>query len=77
MVLEEGALNVGTSETGKLTVEVYVNNGVSVPSEAVSDEYTDMIVNEEGKHPYPYENLIAAFVCVLILLGIMRIIKEV
>ena len=77
MVLEEGALNVGTSETGKLTVEVYVNNGVSVPSEAVSNEYTDMIVNEEGKHPYPYENLIAAFVCVLILLGIMMIIKEV
>ena len=77
MVLEEGALNVGTSGTGRLTVEVYVNNGVSVPSEAVSDEYTDMIVNEEGKHPYPYENLIGVFVCILILLGIFRIIKEV
>ena len=72
----DGSLNIG-DPSFVATVDVYVANGVSIPSVAVDDEYTNLNVIEEGKRPYPYENLIGVFVCVLILLGIFRIIKEV
>ena len=76
MILHEGALDVG-NEGDIATVDVYVANGVSIPSNAVDDGYTTLNIIEEGKRPYPYENLIGVFVCVLILLAIFRIIKEV
>ena len=76
MELQEGALDIGTADH---TVRVDVNliYGASIPSNSVTNDYTVLDVNKEGEHPYPWENLIGVAVCLLILLGIVRLIKEV
>ncbi len=76
MKLESGSLNIGTfDQTATLTVKLIY--GASIPDDAVNDEYTTLDIDQEGKHAYPWENLIGVAVCVLILLGIFRIIREV
>lgn len=76
MTLESGALNVGTYEQTS-TVTVKLIYGASIPDDSVNDEYTTLDIDQQGKHPYPWENLIGVAVCVLILIGIFRIIREV
>ncbi len=76
MTLEPGALDVGTSDH-PCTVTVKLIYGASIPDDSVDHEYTTLDIDQEGKHAYPWENLIGVAVCVLILIGIFRIIREV
>ena len=59
-----------------VTVDVYVKEGYSIPDNAAG-EFTVVNVMEEGKGPYPYENWIVVAFCVLLIIGIMRIVREV
>ena len=74
--LDPGSLNIGREET-PAEVTVHIIKTASIPSDACDDGFTTVHIDKEGEHPYPYENLIGVFVCLLILLGIFRIIKEV
>ena len=74
--LVPGSLNIGT-EDSPAEVTVHIIRTASIPSDACNDGFTTVKIDKEGEHPYPYENLIGVFVCLLILLGIIRIIKEV
>lgn len=68
-------LSVGT-DLEPATVVVEVVKGYSLPSK-VADEYTTLVVKNIGDHPYPYENLIAVAFCVLVLIGILALVREV
>ena len=70
------SLNIGLSEETHATVDVYTKNGYSLPSN-VADENTTVIVHEEGKGPYPYENLIGVAFCVILIIAILAFVREV
>ena len=74
--LVPGSLNIGI-DGSQAEVTVHIIKTASIPSDACNDGFTTVKIDKEGEHPYPYENLIGVFVCLLILLGIIRIIKEV
>ena len=74
--LVPGSLNIGI-DGSPAEVTVHIINTASVPSDACNDGFTTVKIDKEGDHPYPYENLIGVFVCLLILLAIFRLIKEV
>ena len=74
--LVSGSLNIGI-EGSPAEVTVHLIRTASIPPDACNDGYTTVKIDKEGEHPYPYENFIGVFVCLLILLGIIRIIKEV
>jgi hypothetical protein len=71
----EGALNVGLTQQAKLTV--HVSKGCIVPDDACTDPFTTLVVEVIGERPYPYENIFAALVCVIIVILIFRIFKDV
>ena len=75
-VFDAGSLDIGYSEESLTTVDVYVRSGYSIPDDAVG-EFTVLNVIEEGKKPYPYENLIVVFFCVLLIIGILLFVREV
>ncbi|MBO4551966.1 MAG: leucine-rich repeat protein, partial [Candidatus Methanomethylophilaceae archaeon] len=73
---EEGSLDIGCSSEYIVTVDVYVKEGYSLPDD-VGGEFTIVNVIEEGKGPYPYENWIGVFFCVLLIIGILMFVREV
>ena len=58
------------------TIDVYVKNGYSVPADAGGNGTTLNII-EEGKGPYPYENLIGVAFCVILIIAILAFVREV
>ena len=73
---QEGSLYIGCSSEHIVTVDVYVKEGYSLPDD-VGGEFTIVNVIEEGKGPYPYENWIGVFFCVLLIIGILMFVREV
>ena len=76
VTFNQGALNVGLMGS-PAEITVNVPRDYSLPSNVVDDEYTTLDVVREGEHPYPYENLLGVLVCLLVLVGIIKIIREV
>jgi hypothetical protein len=59
-----------------MTIEVKVPKGYSIPEDA-TDGYTELVVSVIGEKPYPYENILGVIACILILIGILRFVREV
>ena len=57
------------------TVDVYIKNGFSIPADAAG--LTTLNIIEEGKGPYPYENLIGVVFCVILIIAILAFVREV
>ena len=74
--LDTGTLSIG-DEDHPVTLTVNYHDGLSIPSDVCYDGYTELDLVEIGKEPYPWENLIGVFVCILIVFGIFRLFKEV
>ena len=77
MILESGSLNVGTDEENVAHVTVHLINTASIPSNACEDDFTVLDIDKEGEYSYAYENLIGVAVCLILLIGILAIIREV
>ena len=73
---EEESLSIGISEENTVILDVYVKEGYSLPSD-VADDFTIINIIEEGKGPYPYENWVGVFFCVLLIIGILMFVREV
>ena len=71
----DDSLSVGTDDN-KVTLRVIVPKGLSVPSTA-ADQNTTLNVEVKGERPYPYENFIGVFICILVLLAIVLAVREV
>ena len=69
------SLSVG-EEGHEMTIEVKVPKGYSIPEDA-TDGYTELVVSVIGEKPYPYENILGVIACILILIGILRFVREV
>lgn len=76
VVFQEESLIVSGDEEYQATIDVYTKNGYSLPDN-VTDEYTTLIVHEEGKGPYPYENLIGVAFCAILIIAILAFVREV
>lgn len=74
--LGDGALEIG-SETNPVTVKVTKLKTYTIPTYAVSGDYTTLDVKNLGERPYPYENLIVVAICIIVLLMIIRIFRGV
>ena len=75
--MKEGSLDVGDSSE-EAFLFVVVPKGYSLPDNTVTNEdYTHVTVQERGERPYPYENFVAIFVCLLIIIGIFKIFRGV
>ena len=77
MILESGSLNIGTDEENVAHVTVHLINTASIPSNACEDDFTVLDIDKEGEYSYAYENLIGVAVCLILLIGILAIIREV
>ena len=79
MELEAGSLDIGIegAETGPQEVTVKLIRTASLPSDVVTNDGTKLIIEKEGDHPYPYENLIGVAICLLTLVGVIAVIREV
>ena len=77
MQFENGSLDVGLSAEDVVEYTVHIIRTASIPSDAVTDEYTILHIDKEGEHPYPYENFIGVAICLLALFGVVMVIREV
>ena len=77
MELDAGSMNVGTDEEHIAEFTVHLISTANIPSDAVDDEFTKLIIDKEGEHPYPYENFIGVAICLLVLFGIVRMFRRV
>lgn len=75
LLMDEFALGIGDESTS-VTVDVNVDKGFTIP-ENVGNEFTTINWKVAGERPYPYENLIGVAICVLVLLFIIRMFREV
>ena len=75
VILEDNSLAVG-SISHEAEVDVEVAKGLSIP-ENVGNEFTKLNISVIGERPYPYENLVAAFFCILVLIGILYGMRQV
>ncbi len=73
-VLEENSLSVGVGSVK--TIKVVAPSGFSIPDDS-HDMFTEIDLEIIGERPYPYENLIGVAICILILIGIIRLFREV
>ena len=76
VIFEEDSLVISDYEGSPAYVDVYVPSGYDIPPEA-SNEYTILNIIREGERPYPWENWIGVFFCVLVILGILYAMREV
>ncbi len=75
--LSNGSLDIGDS-SHKVVLTVAVPKGYTLPPYVVFDtENTVLDVHERIERPYPYENFVAIFVCVLVLIGIIVLFRGV
>lgn len=75
--LSNGSLDIGNSGH-KVVLTVAVPKGYVLPADVVFDtESTVLDVHERIERPYPYENFVAIFVCVLVLIGIIVLFRGV
>ncbi len=74
-ILASDSLAVGTARSeAALTVEV--QKGTKIP-EDLANEYTALDVIVAGERPYPYENLIGVAACIIVLILMVRLFREV
>ncbi len=73
--IEPYALEIGTEEK-PASVLAHAVRGFDVPT-PLYHEYTEIEWDIDGERPYPYENFIGVAICVLVLLGIIRLFREV
>ena len=76
VILDADSLSVGTSEDLKCTVDLLVPSGYSVPQGA-ADEFTTLNISYIGERPYPYENIIGAVFCLIVIIGILYAVRQV
>ena len=74
--LMDESLSISESEADKATLNVHVVKGYSVP-EGAADEYTELNIIVIGERPYPWENWIGVFFCVLVIIAILMAVREV
>lgn len=75
VVLDRGSLSIAAYEES-FTLNVEVVKGYDVPSNA-ANEYTTLNIIIIGERPYPWENWIGVFFCVLVVIGILWAVREV
>ncbi len=73
--IEPYALEVGAEEI-PVSLLAHAARGFDIPS-PLYHEYTEIEWDIDGERPYPYENFIGVAICVLVLLGIIRLFREV
>jgi hypothetical protein len=76
ITFSDGSLNIGVIDE-RCYSTVHVHKGVNVPYDAVTNTNTVITVEIIGERPYPYENLFAAAICVLIVIIIIRAVGNV
>ena len=74
--LLEDSLVITYNESEKTSVNVHVVKGYSIPDNA-SNEFTELNIIIIGERPYPWENWIGVFFCVLVIIGILWAVREV
>lgn len=77
--LHDGTLNIGT-DADKVTVKVTIPKDLDLPDNVVTEEnieYTELVIQIIGERPFPLENIAGIIVCILILIGILRIFRSV
>jgi len=75
VTFEDRALMVG-AESSPAEITVIVPKGMSIPDSAAG-EFTTLDVKVRGERPYPYENFIGVFICILVLFAIVLAVREV
>ncbi len=71
-----GSLDVSTDANNPVYLYVIKSKDYSLPKDVV--QYTDctiLDVQDRGERPYPYENFIGIFICVLVILGIFKLFR--
>ena len=76
VVLTEGSLTISFEEQEPFILNVEVVKGYSIPDDA-ANEYTKLNISIIGERPYPWENWIGVFFCVLVIIGILWAVREV
>ena len=70
------SLDIGNEAVGDAYVVLNVQSGYSVPSD-VTNEYTHLTIVGADKGPFPIGNLVVAFFCILLIIGILMFVREV
>jgi len=74
--MAKDSLVVNIRDTDEFVVHLWVQKGFELP-EGVSNEYNIIDIEVLGERPYPQENLIAAVLCIILLLAVVRAVKDV
>jgi hypothetical protein len=73
---EDGAFDVGTIDE-PAEIMVIKPKGYTLPENVVTDEYTILDIHDRGERPYPYENFLGIFLCILVVIGIFKLFRGV
>ena len=76
VLLDVNSLSIGSRYSESAILTITVPKGYQVPS-SVCDEYTLLTITHIGEKPYPYENFIGVFICLLVLFAIFRFFRKV
>ncbi len=71
-----GSLDVSTDANNPVYLYVIKSKDYSLPKDVVQyPDCTILEVQDRGERPYPYENFVAIFVCILIIIGIFKLFR--